>query len=204
MFKTGYISVVGKPNAGKSTLVNKIVGFKVAITTPRPQTTRFNIKGIITSKTSQMIFIDTPGVHIPKSKLSEYMMKGVNESIRNVDVIIYIVDACKPKIDEASKKIMKNIVDTKSNVILVINKIDKIEKSKILNIITEYDKFIKSINGKFVEIIPISIYKQDGLDILVENIEKYLPEGNMIYSEDEITNITEREIVEEIIREKAL
>ena len=204
MFKTGYISVVGKPNAGKSTLVNKLVGFKVAITTPKPQTTRFNIKGIITSKTSQMIFTDTPGVHIPKSKLSEYMMKGVNESIKSVDVIIYIVDASKPKIDEASRKIMKNIVETKCNVILVINKIDKIEKSKILSIITEYNNYIQSINGKFVEIIPISIYKQDGLGILVENIEKYLPEGEMIYQEDEITNITEREIVEEIIREKAL
>lgn len=204
MFKTGYISVVGKPNAGKSTLVNKLVGFKVAITTPKPQTTRFNIKGIITTKTSQMIFTDTPGVHIPKSKLGEYMMEGVNESIKSVDVVIYIVDASKPKIDEASKKIMKNIVDTKANIILVINKIDKIKKSKILSIITEYNNYIQSINGKFDEIIPISIYKKDGLDILVENIEKYLPEGEMIYSEDEITNITERELVEEIIREKAL
>lgn len=204
MFKTGYISVVGKPNAGKSTLVNKLVGFKVAITTPKPQTTRFNIRGIITSKTSQMIFTDTPGVHIPKSKLGEYMMKGVDESIKSVDVIIYIVDASKPKIDESSKKIMKNIIETRTNVILVINKIDKIEKSKIFGIITEYNNYIQSINGKFDEIIPISIYKQDGLDILVENIEKYLPEGEMIYSEDEITNITERELVEEIIREKAL
>lgn len=204
MFKTGYISVVGKPNAGKSTLVNKLVGFKVAITTPKPQTTRFNIRGIITSKTSQMIFTDTPGVHIPKSKLGEYMMKGVDESLKLVDVIIYIVDASKPKIDESSKKIMKNIIETRTNVILVINKIDKIEKSKIFSIITEYNNYIQSINGKFDEIIPISIYKQDGLDILVENIEKYLPEGEMIYSEDEITNITERELVEEIIREKAL
>lgn len=204
MFKTGYISVVGKPNAGKSTLVNKLVGFKVAITTPKPQTTRFNIKGIITSDTSQMIFTDTPGVHIPKSKLGEYMMKGVDESIKCVDVIIYIVDASKPKIDLASEKIMKNIVDTKSKVILVINKIDKIEKGKILSIITEYNNYIQSINGTFNEIIPISIYKEDGLDILVENIEKYLPEGEKIFSEDEITNITERELVEEIIREKAL
>ncbi len=204
MFKTGYISVVGKPNAGKSTLVNKLVGFKVAITTPKPQTTRFNIKGIITSDTSQMIFTDTPGVHIPKSKLGEYMMKGVDESIKCVDVVVYIVDASKPKIDLASENIMKNIVKTKSKVILVINKIDKIEKSKILSIITEYNNYIQSINGTFNEIIPISIYKEDGLDILVKNIEKYLPEGEKIFSDDEITNITERELVEEIIREKAL
>ncbi len=204
MFKTGYISVVGKPNAGKSTLVNKLVGFKVAITTPKPQTTRFNIKGIITSDTSQMIFTDTPGVHIPKSKLGEYMMKGVDESIKCVDVVVYIVDASKPKIDLASENIMKNIVKTKSKVILVINKIDKIEKSKILSIIAEYNNYIQSINGTFNEIIPISIYKEDGLDILVKNIEKYLPEGEKIFSDDEITNITERELVEEIIREKAL
>lgn len=204
MFKTGYISVVGKPNAGKSTLVNKLVGFKVAITTPKPQTTRFNIKGIITTETSQMIFTDTPGVHIPKNKLGEYMMKGVDEAIKAVDVIIYIVDASKPKIDLASEKIMKNIVATKSKVILAINKIDKIEKSRILNIINEYNNYMSSINGSFDEIIPISIYKQDGLDILVQNIEKYLPEGEPIFSEDDITNITERELVEEIIREKAL
>lgn len=204
MFKTGYISVVGKPNAGKSTLVNKLVGFKVAITTPKPQTTRFNIKGIITTKTSQMIFTDTPGVHKPKNKLGEYMMKGVENSINSVDVIIYLVDASKPKIDVASENIMKEIVDTKTKVILAINKIDKIEKSKILNIISLYDEYMKSIGGSFAEIVPISIYKQDGLDILISSIEKYLPEGEKIYSDDDITDISEREIIEEIIREKAL
>ena len=93
MFKSGYITVVGKPNAGKSTLVNKLVGFKVAITTPKPQTTRFNIKGIITDEKSQMIFIDTPGVHIPKDKMGEYMMKNVESAVKSVDVIIYMVDA---------------------------------------------------------------------------------------------------------------
>lgn len=204
MFKTGYISVVGKPNAGKSTLVNKLVGFKVAITTPKPQTTRFNIKGIITTKTSQMIFTDTPGVHKPKNKLGEYMMKGVENSINSVDVIIYLVDASKPKIDIASENIMKEIVDTKTKVILAINKIDKIEKSKILNIISLYDEYMKSIGGSFAEIVPISIYKEDDLDILISSIEKYLPEGEKIYSDDDITDISEREIIEEIIREKAL
>lgn len=204
MFKTGYITVVGKPNAGKSTLVNKLVGFKVAITTPKPQTTRFNIKGIITSKTSQMIFTDTPGVHVPKSKLGEYMMKGVEESIKSVDVTLYLVDASKPKIDVASQKIMKDIVLSKTNVILVVNKIDKIDKGRILNIMQEYNEYMQEIGGHFDEIIPISIYKEDGLDILIQNIEKYLPEGEPIYDEDYITDITERELVEEIIREKAL
>jgi len=204
MFKTGFITVVGKPNAGKSTLVNKLVGFKVAITTPKPQTTRFNIKGIITDKDSQMIFIDTPGVHIPKDKMGEYMMKNVESAIESVDVVIYLVDAAKPTIDKANETIMKNIAGTKTNVILCINKIDKIEKGKILKIISVYNEYFKSVGGEFKEIIPISVYKNDGLDILKECIKKYIPEGEMIYSEDEITDITEKEIVEETIREKAL
>lgn len=204
MFKMGYITVVGKPNAGKSTLVNKLVGFKVAITTPKPQTTRFNIKGIITSETSQMVFIDTPGVHKPENKLGSYMMEGVEKSINSVDVIIYLVDATKPKIDSVTEKIIKNIIQSKKKVILAINKIDKIDKSRILGIISSYNEYITSINGKFDEIIPISIYKNDGLQELIKNIEKYLPEGKPVYSEDDITDITEREIIEEIIREKAL
>ncbi len=204
MFKTGYITVVGKPNAGKSTLVNKLVGFKVAITTPKPQTTRFNIKGVITTKTSQMIFIDTPGIHTPQHKLGDYMMKGVKNALVNVDVIIYLVDAIKPKIDNANEQIMQDIAKTNTKVILAINKIDKIEKEKILKIIQMYNEYFKSVNGTFSEIIPISVYEDDGLDILVKSIEKFLPEGEMIYQEDDITNLTQRELVEEIIREKAL
>ena len=204
MFKSGYITVVGKPNAGKSTLVNKMVGFKVAITTPKPQTTRFNIKGIITDETAQMVFIDTPGVHVPKDKMGEYMMKNVESAIESVDVVIYMVDATKPTIDKANETIMQNIATTKSSVILCINKIDKIEKGKILKIISIYDEYFKSVGGTFKEIVPISVYKQDGLDILKECIVKWLPEGEPIYGEDEITDITEREIIEETIREKAL
>lgn len=204
MFKSGYITIVGKPNAGKSSLVNKLVGFKVAITTPKPQTTRFNIKGIITNEKSQMVLIDTPGVHVPKDKMGEYMMKNVTSAINSVDVIIYMVDATKPTIDRANETIMENIVDSKTKTFLCINKIDKIEKGKILKIISVYNEYFRAIGGEFAEIIPISVYKSDGLDILIENIEKYLPEGKMIYYEDEITDITERELVEEIIREKAL
>lgn len=204
MFKSGYVSIVGKPNAGKSTLLNKLVGFKVAITTPKPQTTRFNIKGIVTNKTSQIVFIDTPGVHTPKHKMGKYMMQSVEMAISNVDVIIYLVDSTKPKIDFANENIMKNIASLNTKVILCINKIDKIEKQKILKIIDEYNNFFESIGSSFAEIIPISVYKNDGLDTLVLNIEKYLKEGDAIYPEDEITDITEREIVEETIREKAL
>lgn len=204
MFKSGYVSIVGKPNAGKSTLLNKLVGFKVAITTPKPQTTRFNIKGIVTSKTSQIVFIDTPGVHTPKHKMGKYMMQSVEMAISNVDVIIYLVDSTKPKIDYATENIMKNIASLNTKVILCINKIDKIEKQNILKIIDEYNTFFESIGAKFADIIPISVYKNDGIDTLLLNIEKYLKEGDAIYPEDEITDITEREIVEETIREKAL
>ena len=204
MFKSGYITVVGKPNAGKSTLVNKLVGFKVAITTPKPQTTRYNIKGIITNQNSQMIFIDTPGVHIPKHKMGEYMMKGVENAIASVDVIIYLVDASKPTIDTANENIMKNIASSKAKVILAINKIDKIEKGKILKIISVYDEYMRKLNGEFKEIIPISVFKNDGIELLVKKIEENLPVGEKIYDDDEITDMTERELVEEIIREKAL
>ncbi|MEG2310537.1 MAG: GTPase Era [Clostridia bacterium] len=200
----GYITIVGKPNSGKSSLVNKLVGYKVAITTPKPQTTRFNIKGIITNKESQMVFIDTPGVYKAKDKMGEYMIAGVISAINTVDVVVYLVDALKPKLDQINEKIIHTIVDLKKTTILAINKIDKIPKSRILNIINEYNTYIQSLGGKFSEIIPISIYKNDGLDILVKNIEKYLPVGEMIYLDDEITDITEKEIVEETIREKAL
>lgn len=159
MFKSGYVSVVGKPNAGKSTLVNKLVGFKVAITTPKPQTTRFNIKGIVTSKTSQIVFIDTPGVHTPKHKMGKYMMQSVNTAINNVDVIVYLVDATRPKIDFANENIMKNIGSLNTKVILCINKIDKVDKVRLLSIMDEYNKFFASIGASFCDIIPISVYK---------------------------------------------
>lgn len=204
MFKTGFVTVVGKPNAGKSTLVNKLVGFKVAITTPKPQTTRFNIKGIITDEDSQMIFIDTPGIHTPRSKLGQYMMDGAKEALKSAYVIIYLVDASKPKIDSASMDIMQDIVSKKTPVILAINKIDKVKKDYILEIIRNYDAYIKTIGGAFDDVVPISVYKEDGLDVLKQCIKKYLSEGEMIYSDDDITDMTEREIVEEIIREKAL
>ncbi len=204
MFKAGYVSVVGKPNAGKSTLINKLVGFKVAITAPRPQTTRFNVKGIVTSETSQIVFLDTPGVHIPKSKMGNYMMNGVSNAVKGANVIIYLVDATHTKIDDAAAKVMNDISKLNKKTILCINKIDKIEKSKLFNIITMYTEYANSIGLNFLEIVPVSIFKEDGLDILIKMIEKYLDESEMLFNEDEITDITEKEIVEENIREKLL
>ena len=202
--KSGFIAVVGKPNAGKSSLVNKLVGFDVAIITPKPQTTRFNIQGIRTTENSQIVFIDTPGVHMPKNKLGEYMMKGVNLAVDSVDAIMYLVDGSKPVLDEANAKIMEAIVATKKPVLLVINKVDRIKKENILRIIDEYNKCIKSLGGSFKDIIPISVYKADGLEDLVKCIENILPEGDYIFEQDEVTDITERELVEEYIRSKAL
>lgn len=202
--KSGFVAVVGKPNAGKSSMVNKLVGFDVAIITPKPQTTRFNIRGIRTTDESQIIFIDTPGVHNPKNKLGEYMMKGVGLAVDSVDTIIYLVDGSKPVLDEANKKIMEQIVSTGKKLLLVINKVDRIKKENILRIIEEYNKYILSIDGKFEDIIPISVYNSDGLEDLVKCIENTLPEGSLIFEEDEVTDITERELVEEYIRSKAL
>lgn len=204
MFKSGFVAVVGKPNAGKSSLINSLVGFNIGIVTPKPQTTRFNIKGIRTSDTSQIIFIDTPGIHTPKTKLGNYMIKGIVEATRNVDIILYIVDATKPFIDDANLKIIKQIIATKKETILVINKIDEIKKENILKITKEYIKIFKDHTSALNTIIPISVKKQDGLDIVINCIENLLKEGNMLYESDEVTNIIEKDLVAEYIRAKAL
>lgn len=202
--KSGFIAVVGKPNAGKSSLVNELVGFDVSIITPKPQTTRFNIKGIVTTDTAQFVFVDTPGVHTPHHKLGNYMMKGVELATESVDVILYMIDGTKPVLDDANRKIIQNIITQNKKIIFCINKVDKIKKENILRIIDEYNKYIESVGGKFADIIPVSVYKKDGLDILMKSIEDVLPEGELIYEEDDITDISQRDIVSEIIRSKAL
>lgn len=198
-FKVGFISIVGKPNTGKSTLLNCLAQYKVAITTPKPQTTRFNIKAIVNNKNSQMIFIDTPGIHKAKNKLGKYMNENAIQSIPDSDVVVYIVDATKPKLDDINENIIKSLKDSRSKKIMCITKIDLVRKEEILKIIEQYSKEIS-----FEAIIPISTFKKDGIDILIEKIEGMLPIGEPLYLEDEITDMTEREIVEETIREKAL
>ncbi|MEG1705481.1 MAG: GTPase Era [Clostridia bacterium] len=204
MFKAGYVGVVGKPNAGKSTLINKLVGYKVAITTPKPQTTRFNIKGIVTSETSQIVFIDTPGVHTPKNKLGEYMMKGVTNAVNETNIILYLVDATHTKIDDSAKKVIDDIIKLNKKTILCINKIDKIAKENLFSIIQMYNDYVHKYDFEFKDIIPISVYKNDGLDVLIKVIENNLDESEMLFAEDEFTDMTEREIVQENIREKLL
>jgi len=204
MYKSGYVGVVGKPNAGKSTLINKLVGYKVAITTPKPQTTRYNVKGVVTTESSQIVFIDTPGVHTPKHKLGEYMMKGVTSAVKETNLIIYLVDCTHSTIDQAAEKVIQDIVKLNKKTILCINKIDKIKKEKLFKIIQTYNDYVHKLNFDFVDIVPISVYKNDGLDVLLKVIEKNLDESEPLFDKDEFTDITEREIVEENIREKLL
>lgn len=204
MFKSGYVAIIGKPNVGKSSLLNKLVGYKVSITTPKPQTTRFDIKGIITNTTSQIVFVDTPGFNVAKHKLDKYMQEAVKDASNNADIIMYMIDAKSYRIDQITKQILEIIIKSKKKIIFCINKIDIIKKENLLKIISMYTEYIESQNSKFIDIIPISVYTSDGIDLLTKSIIKNLPEGKMIYSEDYYTDLTERQIVEENIREKLL
>ncbi|MFR6312083.1 GTPase Era [Anaerofustis stercorihominis] len=197
-FKSGFISIVGRTNVGKSTLLNLLLGQKISIVSNRPQTTRNNIRCIRTTGTSQMVFIDTPGFHKPKSKLSDYMVEVAGESYKEVDVILFLVEE-DTTIGKGDEFLIEKLKKEKTPVILVINKIDKITKDEILGKIKLYEKydFIK-------EIVPISAMKGENINELVEVIEKYLPQGPMYFPEDMVTDRSERFVISELIREKIL
>lgn len=199
-FKSGYVSVIGRPNVGKSTLLNAIIGEKISAISSKPQTTRQNITFIHTDDDSQIIFLDTPGIQRPKNKLGEFMLTESKESIDEADVITYIVDTSK-KIGKAERSIIDILkeYEGKLPIILLINKVDTIKKDELLEIISMYAK-----EEIFNEIIPISAMKNDGVDIYIETLKKYLKPGPMYYPEDMITDKNERFIVAEIIREKGL
>lgn len=199
-FKSGYISVVGRPNVGKSTLLNSIIGEKISAISSKPQTTRQNITFIHTDDDSQMIFLDTPGIQRPKNKLGEFMLNESKEGIEEADIITYIVDVSK-RIGKAERSIIDILKEYNGQIpiILLINKVHKIKKEELLEIISMY-----SNEGIFDELIPISAIKNDGIDIYLETLKKYLKPGPMYYSEDMITDKNERFIVSEIIREKGL
>ena len=199
-FKSGYVSVVGRPNVGKSTLLNAIIGEKISAISSKPQTTRQNITFIHTDDDSQIIFLDTPGIQRPKNKLGEFMLTESKESIDEADVITYIIDTSK-KIGKAERSIIDILkeYEGKLPIILLINKVDTIKKDELLEIISMYAK-----EEIFNEIIPISAMKNDGVDIYIETLKKYLKPGPMYYPEDMITDKNERFIVAEIIREKGL
>ena len=198
-FKSGFVSIIGRTNAGKSTLLNALVGENIAITTSRPQTTRTAIKGIINRENSQIIFIDTPGIHKPKSKFNESMIGTAYNSISDADVILFVVEATYEKISEENIKILEKLKAKKYKVILVLNKVDVVKKEKILKIIKMY-----SDEYKFSSVVPISAKNKKNINILLEEIEKLLPEGKPYYDKEEFTDQTERQLVEEIVREKCL
>ncbi len=180
-------------------MLNAIAGQKIAIVSNKPQTTRTAIKAIVTTKKAQLVFTDTPGIHKPKNKLGEKMNETIDEAREGVDVILLLIDANDQKLTDANKKILEKIKNDKAPKILVINKIDSVKKESILSLIKEYSEF-----EDFKAIIPISALKDDGIKRLLKEIIKYLPEGPMYYAEEEFTDQTERQIVEETIREKCL
>lgn len=198
-FKSGFVSLIGKTNAGKSTLLNSLANEKIAITTPKTQTTRTAIKAIINNENSQIIIIDTPGIHKAKTKLSKNMINTAINAIGEVDCVLFLVEATNKEISEENLEIIEKIKKSKKPCILIINKTDLVPKEKILNIINMYrDQY------DFEAIIPISALKRDGIDEIIEEVENVLPVGPKYYDDDEYTDQTMRDLAEEIIREKAL
>jgi len=197
-FHSGFVPLIGRPNVGKSTLMNLFIGEKISIVTNKPQTTRNKIRCILTRDDYQIIFIDTPGMHTPQTKLGDYMMKSASSSLNEVDAIIYMVEP-RAKIHPGDTMILEQLKKVKSPVFLAINKIDQAEKPELLKVIDEYNKLYD-----FKEIIPISALRAESTDELLNSIRKILPEGPQFFPDDMITDSPERVIAAEIIREKAL
>lgn len=198
MYKSGFVTVIGRPNVGKSTLLNTILGEKVSIISDKPQTTRNKIQCVYTEENLQIVFLDTPGIHNPKNKLGEYMVKMSRSTLEEVDIITFMVDDSK-YIGSLDDKIIKDIKDISTPKILLINKIDKINKEELGDIINSYDKM-----GLFQEIIPISAFENLNVSSYLDAVKKYLKEGPQYFPEDMITDQPERLIISELIREKVL
>lgn len=198
-FKSGFVSLIGETNVGKSTLLNAILGENIAITTARPQTTRRAIKGIVNRENSQIIFIDTPGIHRAKNKLGKAMIQTAYDTTADADVVLFLISAENEEIGDAESKIIEKIKEKNKKVILVINKIDCIKKERLLKIIEKY----KNVYN-FSAIVPISALRKEKIEALLDEIEEQLPIGPAYYSTDEYTDQTERQLVEEIVREKCL
>ena len=197
-YKSGFVALIGRPNVGKSTLMNKIIGQKIAITSNKPQTTRNKIQTVYTCDEGQIIFLDTPGIHKAKNKLGEYMVSVAERTLKEVDVILWLVEP-STFIGAGEQHIAEQLRSVKTPVFLVINKIDTVEKAEILKFIAAYKDIVD-----FAEIIPVSALKGENTDDLLQAMMKYLPTGPQYYDEDTITDQPERQIVAEMIREKAL
>ena len=197
-FKAGYAAIIGRPNVGKSTLMNCLIGQKIAITSNKPQTTRNRIQTVYTSDEGQIVFLDTPGIHKAKNRLGEYMIKTVNFVLKDVDVVLWLVEASE-YIGPSDRQIAEKLREIDLPVILVINKIDTVKRDDLFKIIDVYRGLCD-----FAEVVPVSALKADNVDTLTEQIFKYLPYGMPFFDEDTVTDQPERQITAELIREKAL
>jgi len=197
-YKSGFISIIGRPNVGKSTFLNRVIGQKIAIMSDKPQTTRNKVQGVLTTNDSQMIFIDTPGIHKPKHKLGDFMLKVSKNTLREVDVIMFMVNA-EQKLGKGDEFILEMLAGNPTPVFLVINKIDQIHPDELIGIIESYkDRY------NFAEIVPISALQGNNVENLLATLTKYLPEGPQYYPADQVTDHPERFIISELIREKVL
>lgn len=197
-FKSGFVSIIGRPNVGKSTFLNRMIGQKIAIMSDKPQTTRNKIQGVYTEEDAQIVFIDTPGIHKPKHKLGDFMMKIAQNTLREVDIILFMVNAEEGP-GRGDEFIIEKLQHTKQPVFLIINKIDQIHPDELLPLIDKYRTMYP-----FAEIIPISALEGNNVDALARTVKKYLPEGPQYYPSNQITDHPERFIMEELIREKVL
>ncbi|MBR1863160.1 MAG: GTPase Era [Ruminococcus sp.] len=199
MTKTIFVTIAGRANAGKSSLLNKLVGEKIAAVSDKPQTTRTKITGVLTKGETQYVFMDTPGMHKPRNKLSEHMVKTVNETLGGVDMIILMCD-CTKKTAESERALIRSFQGTGSKVILALNKIDLLEdKSRVMEKLAEYSQLYD-----FCEVVPISVTEDDGLDIIMDILEINAVEGPHYFPDDKFTDQPEKVIMAEMIREKAL
>lgn len=197
-FKSGYVSIIGAPNVGKSTLLNAFLGQKLAIVTPKPQTTRNQIRGILTTDTHQIIFVDTPGLMNPKYRLQSEMVKTAYGALGDADIVLFVVDVTRRDAD-IEDTILKRLKRVKTTTILVLNKVDVIEKRALLPIFEDYSQ-----KFEFAHIIPISALTTDGIPVLLKQIETYLPLGPHYFPEDQLSDLPERFFIAETVREKIM
>lgn len=198
MFKSGFVSIVGRPNVGKSTLMNNVVGEKIAIMSDKPQTTRNTIQAVYTDEEAQVVFLDTPGIHKPKNKLGEFMVKSATDAFKNVDLVLFVVDESK-KIGPGDRKIIADLKNIKTPVVLVLNKIDQLNKEELFDLMKMYNA-----EGVFEQIVPISALKGRNINELLKVIKSHLEEGPQYFPDYMITDQPERVLVSELIREKVL
>lgn len=197
-YKSGFVSIIGRPNVGKSTFLNRVIGQKIAIMSDKPQTTRNKIQGVYTQDDAQIVFIDTPGIHKPKHKLGDFMMKVAQNTLKEVDLVLFMINA-KEGLGKGDEFIIEKLKETNTPVYLVINKIDEVHPDDLLPVMETYKSLFP-----FKEIIPISALQGNNVETLLAQIKQFLPEGPQYYPADQVTDHPERFIVAELIREKVL